>query len=70
MPNEMQLIFRLPFSNVKKKSQQRTNEIKKYFGWVIWWVCVYIPDAQLSADEIFDKDSFSESIIYALPSGL
>lgn len=29
MPNEMQLIFRLPFSNVKKKSQQRTNGIKK-----------------------------------------
>lgn len=39
----------------------------------ILFVCVfvvYIPDAQLSADEIFDKDSFSESIIYALPSGL
>lgn len=29
-----------------------------------------LPDAQLSADEIFDKDSFSESIINALPSGL
>lgn len=31
---------------------------------------IKIPDAQLSADEMFDNDSFSESIINALPSGL
>lgn len=29
-----------------------------------------LPDVQLSADEIFDRDSFSESIMNALPSGL